>query len=762
MRTRDQRGDTRSILSAGFAGWILAVLCGIPVGASHVLGQSAAVADSSAPVLRSFRTDREVAQYLRHLRAVASAMRLVDDSIKGAACGSSLKVIRTVHTAVKGDAILRAHVTSAAGSPLIGASLTIEKGPAAVSKDGGDAILKISAADIPSDHDLVVLTRLIGYRARRVSVRVLAGDTVNVEVALCSLPVMLQQVVVSDIAMKVGSKDEQTTNVQSVGVDEGDIVKLAGRFLVILRRGRLFTVNVGLRETDKRELRSRAAVNAFGPEVDPSGTWYDELIVYRDRIVVIGYSYRRNGTELGMFRIAENGSLKFEGTYQLRSYDYYSSRNYASRLVGGKLVFYAPLPFGVETDGASSTFPALRRWKAGADASDFHSITTPAHIFSVAADSTLGGQLMLHAVTSCDLDSPAFTCAARVVVGPPGRVFYVSPTAVYVWATRWNAGTDTTFKSGDGSTLFRLPLDGSSPRAIRVTGYPVDQLSFKEGTDGFLNILVRSEGNGEGMWLAERPHGNSAALLRIPLSDFGDGSRRAPRSRYRLLPVDAEYDFQNRFVGDWLLYGSGNGWRQPTASSSTLFAVRITGGDPVRVPVPHGVDRIDALGANAIVVGSDGEDLHFTGIDLSGDPEIAQQYVLAHASQGELRTHGFFYKESSDSTGILGLPVRGGGAAGWAHLVEGSTSVLYLRNAGNEFAELGVLSSHAGTVESDEANACKASCVDWYGNARPLFLNGRVFALLGYEIVEGKLKGNRLVEQRRIDFAPSSRAGTQD
>jgi hypothetical protein len=550
--------------------------------------------------------------------------------------------------------------------------------------------------------------------------------------------------------------------VQSVGVDEGDIVKLAGRFLVILRRGRLFTVDVGLRETDRRELRSRAAVNAFGPEVDPAGTWYDELIVYRDRIVVIGYSYQRNGTELGLFRIASNGSLRFEGTYQLRSYDYYSSRNYASRLVGGTLVFYAPLPFGVETDGPSSTFPALRRWKIGASAKDFHSITTPAHIFSIAADSTLGGNLVLHAVTSCDLDSPAFTCDARVVVGPPGRVFYVSPTAVYVWATRWSASSDTAFNSRDASTLFRLPLDGSSPRAIRVTGYPVDQLSFKEGTDGFLNVLVRSEGNGEGMWFAEHSHGSSAALLRIPLSDFGDGSRRAPRSRYRLLPVDAEYDFQNRFVGDWLLYGSGNGWRQATASSSTLYAVRITGGDPVRVPVPHGVDRIDALGANAIVVGSDGENLHFTGIDLSADPEIAQRYVLAHASQGELRTHGFFYKESSDSTGILGLPVRGAGTAGWVHLVEGSTSVIYLRNAGNEFAELGVLTSRAGTAETNEADACKASCVDWYGNARPLFANGRVFALLGYEIVEGKLKGNRLVEQRRIDFAPKSRAGTQD
>jgi len=43
--------------------------------------------------------------------------------------------------------------------------------------------------------------------------------------------------------------------------------------------------------------------------------------------------------------------------------------------------------------------------------------------------------------------------------------------------------------------------------------------------------------------------------------------------------------------------------------------------------------------------------------------------------------------------------------------------------------------------------------VDWYGNARPLFVRGRVFALLGYEIVEGVVERNRIEELRRVDMA---------
>ncbi|MND00709.1 hypothetical protein D3C83_194220 [compost metagenome] len=46
------------------------------------------------------------------------------------------------------------------------------------------------------------------------------------------------------------------------------------------------------------------------------------------------------------------------------------------------------------------------------------------------------------------------------------------------------------------------------------------------------------------------------------------------------------------------------------------------------------------------------------------------------------------------------------------------------------------------------------SCLDWYGNARPIFLNGRIFALLGYELVEGRESRGVIEEVRRVSFAP--------
>ena len=124
---------------------------------------------------------------------------------------------------------------------------------------------------------------------------------------------------------------------------------------MILRRGRLFTVKVG-----GDALNPVSSVNAYPPGIDPSGDWYDEMLVSGNTIVVIGYSYGRGGTEINLFDINKSGGLAYRSTYHLRSNDYYSSRNYASRLIGDKLVFYTPQYLGYYND-ANQQFLALRK-----------------------------------------------------------------------------------------------------------------------------------------------------------------------------------------------------------------------------------------------------------------------------------------------------------------------------------------------------------------------------------------------------------------
>jgi hypothetical protein len=545
---------------------------------------------------------------------------------------------------------------------------------------------------------------------------------------------------------------DSITNTQEAGVDEGGIVKVRGDTLVILRRGRLFTVSIRA-----GELRPIDSIEAYPPGADARGDWYDEMLIAGDRVIVIGYSYSRGGTEINRFRIDSAGRLSFQDAYHLRSNDYYSSRNYASRLIGNQLIVYSPLYLPYGPVDSLDWLPGLRRW-SGNPRAGFTRIVGAREIFVPRPwiDRDDVGIEALHTVTTCDLSAPMLRCRGLSVLGPAGRTFYVSANGVYVWTTpMWWSDEG---RRAQPSLLFRLPLDGGAPSAMGVRGGPTDQFSFREDwNEGVLNVLVRSQGGGDAMWRGEFSSG-AVALLRLPLSAFNDGAAEAPWGNYRPLPKPPEnaYHFQNRFVGDYVLYGTGNSWGGPQNRRSTLVATAVRGGPVNQIPLAHGIDRIEAMGRDAVVVGSDASDLHFQAVELTAGwrPVLGDRYTLERAAQGETRSHAFFFKPEPgrDMTdGVLALPVARAARPAHRQLVENSAAVIFLRRADRQFATLGELGAHEDGVKDD---GCKASCADWYGNARPIFLRGRTFALMGYEIVEGEVARNAITEIKRLSFAP--------
>ncbi len=541
--------------------------------------------------------------------------------------------------------------------------------------------------------------------------------------------------------------DDSITNNQHEGVDEGDIVKVHGDHLVILRRGRLFTVRVG-----GNTLEPASSINAYAPGINPSNDWYDEMLVSKDTVVVIGYSYGRGGTEINLFDIGTDGDLAYRSTYHLRSNDYYSSRNYASRLIGNKLVFYTPQYLGYGADSVER-FPAIRKWRKGATDSEFKSVVASTSVYRPERPIDQNSGTALHTVTVCDLASRDFDCKGTAVVGGAGRVFYVSQSSVYVWTTNWSYGSGKPLSS---SMLYRMPLDGSAPSALGVAGGPVDQFSFLESDDDHLNVLVRADANGENMWGSERSAGD-VALFRTSLDRFSDGSEDARRADFKPLAKPEGYSFQNRFVGDYLLYGTGYGWgAQQKRDGANLFAVNWKDGEVTNLSLDHSVDRIEPLGRDAVVVGTNGTDLYFSPVRLGREPEVRPSYIRPKASQGELRSHGFFYKPDGEDSGLLGLPIAREGRSGYRHLIEDSAAILFLKNDGLSFDQAGEIAAR-NTSTNDR---CHASCVDWYGNARPIFLRGRVFALLGYELVEGRLDDGKIRETRRVNYSPGFSRGT--
>lgn len=544
-------------------------------------------------------------------------------------------------------------------------------------------------------------------------------------------------------AMDDAAEPEQITNTQEAGVDEGAIVKDAGDYLVILRRGRIFTVRHG-----GNALQPVDAIDAFPPgAVNARGTWYDEMLVRGNQVIVVGYSYGDFGTEINRFRIARDGTLSYRDTHYLRSGDYYSSSNYASRMIGDELIFYAPVY--MNWHDWRSTMPALRK---GGPGGEVVNLVDPRAIYLSQPDKR-GKQVlpMAHTVTRCDLSAPELDCEATAVLGSWSRVFYVSPSAVYLWTTPGYG------REQIAGQLYRLPLDGSRPGAVPVEGGPIDQFSFSEDRDDdVLRVVLRGEGRGEGMWGSEFS-GGDIGLLSVPLDSFGDGTRNLPQRAMRKLPPVAGYRFQNRFVGDFLLYAASNYGNERDAPY--LYAAPLDGREAQRIDLSHGVTRFDVMGSDAIAIGPGRDNsLGFTAVSLGRQALVEDSYLLPAASEGEVRSQAFFYRPDAGSpggvSGTLGLPVsRSRNGSGGEFLGNGS-AIFFLRRDNRAFSPAGDLDSRAKPGVNDN---CIASCVDWYGNARPIFLRDRIFALLGYELVEGRMDRGRISEVRRANFTPRER-----
>jgi hypothetical protein len=530
-----------------------------------------------------------------------------------------------------------------------------------------------------------------------------------------------------------------STRVQPAAeVDRGPLVRVHGDFLVALHRGRLFTVRIG-----GQALEPVSMVDAFEPRAYRAFHEYDDLLIWGDRVVTVALgTVTSGGVELGVFQLGRDGALSRRATYTLasRGGHFNDWRMHFTRLVGDRLVFYSDLaPNDLERLASFDAFPAIRR----ADGDRFVPLApdAPTRIHRPAAGNT--GRDM-HTVTSCALVDDDLRCRSTALYGPQGRPVYLSGTAVYLWTRRQDRHWDENEVPRD--VLYRLPFDGSAPRALRVAGHPVDAFSFHE-SDGHINVLVRKDASGAAMWGQDR----GLALLRVPLAQLGDGTGAASAAQYRPLPPDPAGQLRHRFVGDWLVYGGGASTvvESPGPDATTAYAVHVAGGEVSAVPVAHSVDRIDAAGSRVVILGASGPDLHVTALRLdSAGAAATARHTLPGPGEGWRIALGAF-SGNGEGGDVLALPLQDFTGSGGPRPT-GTARIALLRDGGSRLEPLGIV--EAKSAERDDG--CLADCRFWFDNTRPVFAGGRVLALMGFEVVEADLADGGLREGRRVDLAP--------
>ncbi len=574
------------------------------------------------------------------------------------------------------------------------------------------------------------------------------------------------QIIVTGSRIK-SSSSKSITNNQKAGVDEGDIVKNFGRFLIVLQDGRLFSVDTGHTSSDMK-LVDRIDVYR---EDDDDG-WYDEMLIYKNRIVVTGYNYGMDASELSVLSISPDGIFTHEATFFLSSDDYYDIENYASRLVNGNLVLHTPLNLSESYErGNPIVFPSIRKWTREGGLSKPRRLYEAADVYKPVQKTLYP---TMHAISVCPIRGKTLNCKTTAVIAPGGAEYYVDDDNAYLWVGYgWDdvdlddcdeideniENTWQTYK-GLGAGVYQFSIrkagDENSLKAVFTQGMPSDQFAL-ETSEGHFRALLN--------WRADTCEidvdGTAKKYVDFNLGEFSYRPRAISDDKYVTMPSLDGSSAENMFTADYLIFGDRNGWGiyppDEDAKQIQHYAVAVPVKNPhaaVKLPLPHNVIRLENIGDNVVVSGyKDDKGLSLSSLDLRRAPRIADTVTFAGRYESEGRSHAFNSDLNADGSGIFGIPtvVREKTKYRWYSYSETSNLSFMTFDANLKMTDAGQLKASEDPVHPDYD--CEVSCIDWYGNTRPIFMDGRTFALSATELIEGRLAGGQMTELARVNLS---------
>jgi len=517
--------------------------------------------------------------------------------------------------------------------------------------------------------------------------------------------------------------------------------------------------------------------NVYRDEAD--GGWYDEMLVTGNKVVVTAYSYSQDASEVTIIEMDKAGKFSFVETFYISSDDYYSSDNYATRIIGDKFIVYTPIYLSDLEGNGGIEYPVVRRWQTEDEFDE--NKARGKQLFKAREIYKPLSQVLdpvLHTVSICDIGRARkgrnLKCETTAFVGYSESEFYVAPDSVYVWTwpsrgdrnllnisnERYDCNTAPDVTEAEHilpAAIYRVPLSGGLLEVAGAQGAPIDQFSMAATRRRFRS-LVNLDIN-DCNW---RNQGRNLALLDIRRSRFGDRLNKPVAREFIDLPslIDAR-GIENRWTDTHLVYAAGqsryNGYppeRGETFEPTPLIVVPISKPEKTsKISLPGSSLRLERVGDDIVSTGyKDDTGLQMSYIDLSGAAQISGTAHLKGLYESEGRSHAFNSRIELDGSGLMGIPTMQkpeGAGRWWWNSVSSNVSFVALSPA-KDMSNIGKLSPAEDAVH--EAYACDVSCIDWYGNSRPIFTNGRIFALAATELVEGNVIAGRMSERARVNL----------
>ena len=280
--------------------------------------------------------------------------------------------------------------------------------------------------------------------------------------------------------------------------------------------------------------------------------------------------------------------------------------------------------------------------------------------------------------------------------------------------------------------VYRLPLDerAGRRRSARAARRSINSRSARIAADGMLNVLVRADGGGDAMWRPEVSRGRRrpASACRSTISATARAKCRA--SAIGRCPARRQTAGRSTIASSAImsLYGGGV-YARPGARRATLVVAPLRGGRDVRLALAHArrPDRGDRPRRDDRRRQPRRPRLHLDRAAGRPAPRLGDRYIHARSRAKARRA----------ATPSSSAPIRQLRTALRACSACRSRAGPIRRSSASSEARRRWCSCAASTAacrrpeswprrsEGVADDDCHASCVDWYGNARPIFLGGR-------------------------------------
>jgi hypothetical protein len=535
------------------------------------------------------------------------------------------------------------------------------------------------------------------------------------------------------------------TNNQESGVDEGGLAKRSGDHLFILRDDYLHVLRVRRDGVAVLDYPSRLSVLDPGERDE---AWYDEILVHDHDVILVGFNYAADASEILHFRLDEGDRLTRLGRYAIRSSDYFSGENYATRIVGDDLVFVLSMALDDVLDGA---WPSWTRRDTSTPA--WHPLLEPDDVFLplvIAEDPVLSMVLECPIAEGLALER----CRARAVIAPDAGTHYVTGHAVYLAVSEWppefyrDVATSVmdfdrywALRHQRWTSIYRFPFGADRGVSVaRIDGEIDDQFQFKE-RDGVLFAA------GEIQYGEEREDlRTEVRLRRIADADFSvkpEGlapllSRTERRGSLEAMRFDDE-----RL---WMSFEHSD------RDLSELIVAPLNGAASNARVLDFAACRLQPVGAGMIAMNSWAPPATIAYLrDTDGHLQIDTQRLPGFEIDAD-RSQAFNFRAMGDYGTLMTVPID----PSREHHSGGTrrSDFAFLGLKDERLTEIGVLDMQA----FGERNSCANGCDDWYGDARAIPVDGRWIFLSGDLVLEAELRGDKLQPLRSLLLMQDERA----